>query len=456
MAILMRPETGEILAMAAVPFFNPNRYQDSPAGHWRNRAVTDVFEPGSTFKVITAAAAVEEGVVSEEERIDCGQGSIQVGSQVIRDHKVFDVLTFREVMQFSSNVGMIRISQRLGKERMEQYVHAFGFGEPTEVNLPAESRGILRPAAGWSSRTLASIAFGQEIGVTPLQMVTAVNAIAASGYLMRPQLVREIRAPSGELFSKFEPEPVRRVVSRETAARLTEILVGVVDGGTGTRAAVAGYTVAGKTGTAQKASPSGGYSKTDYIASFVGFVPAYRPEITALILLDSPTGDHTGARAASVFAEIVEPSLHYLGVPPELDSGVSSVIARWPRQKTLASELSSGHQEWSSVTPAVAGPSIPGGIRVPALYGLPARDAVARAIGMRLAPKLLGSGWVVGQEPPAGRLVGPGTRFLLILGPSGATGFEDAVRIADDTRRGGQSPVPQRPRETPAHSEASF
>ncbi len=456
MAILMRPETGEILAMAAVPFFNPNRYQDYPAGHWRNRAVTDVYEPGSTFKVITAAAAVEEGVVSEEERIDCGQGSIQVGGQVIHDHKVFDVLTFREVLQLSSNVGMIRISQRLGKERLEQYIHAFGFGESTKVNLPAESRGILRPAAGWGARTLASIAFGQEIGVTPLQMVTAVNAIAASGYLMRPQLVREIRAPDGEVFSEFEPEPVRRVVSRETAARLTEILAGVVAAGTGTRAAVAGYTVAGKTGTAQKATPSGGYSTTDYIASFVGFVPAYRPEITALILLDSPTGDHTGARAASVFAEIVEPSLHYLGVPPELDGGVTSMMARWPRQKPLASAPLTGHRMWSPVTPAVAGRSVPGGIRVPALYGLPARDAVVRAIGMRLAPKLVGSGWVIGQEPPAGRLVGPGTRFTLILGPPGATGFGDAVRIADDTRRGGQDPGTQWVHKAPARSEASF
>ncbi len=440
MAILMRPETGEILALAAVPFFNPNRYQDYPADHWRNRAVTDVYEPGSTFKVITAAAAIEEGVVSEEERIDCGRGSIQVGSEVIRDHKVFDVLTFREVLQFSSNVGMIRISQRLGKERMERYIHAFGFGEPTRIDLPSESRGILRPATRWGARTLASIAFGQEIGVTPLQMVTAVNAIAASGYLMRPQLLREIRSPDGEVLLKFEPEPVRRVVSRETAARLTEILVNVVAAGTGVRASVAGFTVAGKTGTAQKAAPGGGYSKTDYVASFAGFVPAERPELTALILLDSPTGDHTGGRAASVFAEIVEASLHYLGVPPERNIGAAPMVARWPQQAPITTRPSPERRDWNPVSRAVVGGSIPNGIRVPNLYGLPARDAVARAIGMRLSPKLVGSGWVVGQEPPAGRIVGQGTRVTLILGPRGATRFDEAVQVVDSIEHVKRSP----------------
>jgi cell division protein FtsI/penicillin-binding protein 2 len=439
MAILMRPETGEILALAAVPFFNPNRYQDYPAGHWRNRAVTDVYEPGSTFKIITAAAALEEGVVSEEERIDCGRGLIQVGSDAIRDHKVFDVLTFREVLHFSSNVGMIRISQRLGKERMENYIHAFGFGESTKVDLPAESRGILRPASQWGPRTLASIAFGQEIGVTPLQMVTAVNAIAASGYLMRPQLLREIRSPDGDVLLRFEPEPVRRVVSRETASRLTEILVDVVRRGTGVRADVAGFTVAGKTGTAQKAAPGGGYSKTDYVASFAGFVPARKPELTALILLDSPTGDHTGARAAAVFADVIEPSLHYLGVSPERGLGATPIVARWPKQAPLSTKPLPERRDWNPVSRNV-GRSIPNGLRVPALYGLPARDAVARAIGMRLVPTLVGSGWVVGQEPTVGRFVSPGTRVTLILGPRGATRFDDAVQVVENIGDGERAP----------------
>jgi cell division protein FtsI (penicillin-binding protein 3) len=425
--LLMSTQTGEILAMASVPGFNPNRYDDYPETYWRNRAVTDTYEPGSTFKIIPAAAALEEAVTTEEERIDCGRGSIVVGERLIRDHKVFDFLTFREVIELSSNVGMIRISQRLGKQRLGEYVRNFGFGQPTGLELPGESRGILRPVTRWGPRTLASIAFGQEIGVTPLQMITATNAVAASGYLMRPRLIREIRSPDGEVLEHFEPEPLRRVVSRETAARLTELLIGVVDRGTGVRATIPGFRVAGKTGTAEKAVPGGGYSDTDYIASFVGFVPARRPELTALVILDSPTGDHTGARAAGVFAEIVEPSLHYLGVAPEERREGAPLVARWPEQPSLTKR---GESTWLD---ASYGANLEGDeIRVPALYGLSARDAVARVVSLRLVPEIYGSGWIVGQEPPAGTRVAPGTPCTLILGLRGATRFEEIAKIAGD------------------------
>ncbi len=423
--LLMSTQTGEILAMASVPGFNPNRYYDYPETYWRNRAVTDAYEPGSTFKVISAAAALEEAVTSEEERIDCGRGSIVVGGRLIHDHKVFDFLTFREVIELSSNVGMIRISQRLGRERLGEYVRNFGFGEPTDVGLRGESRGILRPAASWGPRTLASVSFGQEIGVTPLQMITAANAVAASGYLMRPRLIREIRSPDGEILEHFEPEPVRRVVSRETAARLTELLIGVVERGTGARANIPGFRVAGKTGTAQKAASGGGYSDTDYIASFVGFVPARRPELTALVILDSPTGDHTGARAAEVFAEIVEPSLHYLGVAPEERREGAPLAARWPKQPSLTRR---GESTWLDASYGSA--SEEDEIRVPALYGLSARDAVARVIALRLVPEIYGSGWIVGQEPPAGTRVAPGTPCTLVLGLRGAKSFEEIAKIA--------------------------
>jgi len=423
--LLMSTQTGEILAMASVPGFNPNRYDDYPETYWRNRAVTDTYEPGSTFKIITAAAALEEAVTSEEERIDCGRGSIVVGKQLIHDHKVFDVLTFREVVELSSNVGMIRISQRLGKKRMGEYIRNFGFGELTNVELRGESRGILRPASRWGPRTLASIAFGQEIGVTPLQMITATNAVAASGYLMRPRLIREIRSPDGEILEHFEPEPVRRVVSRETAARLTELLIGVVERGTGTRATIPGFRVAGKTGTAQKATPGGGYSDTDYIASFVGFVPARRPELTGLVILDSPTGDHTGARAARVFAEIVELSLHYLGVAPTERRDGAPLAARWPKQP---SPVNLEQRTWLDAFYASRAEGEE--IRVPALYGLSARDAVARIVAARLVPEIYGSGWIVGQEPPAGTRVAPGTPCTLVLGLRGATRFEDIAKVA--------------------------
>jgi cell division protein FtsI (penicillin-binding protein 3) len=428
MAILMRPETGEILAMAVVPGFNPNRYDAYPAARWRNRTVADAFEPGSTFKIIPAAAALEEGVASEEERIDCGRGTIRVGRQLIHDHKVFDVLTFREVLELSSNVGIIRIAQRLGKERLDTYIRRFGFGETTGVNLPAESRGLLSPVSGWGLRTTASIAFGQGIGVTPLQMTAAVNAIAASGYLMRPRLVREIRSPEGEVLVGFEPEPVRRVVSRETAARMRDILVGVVERGTGKRAFIPGYRVAGKTGTAEKAKPGGGYSKTDFIASFVGFVPAERPELTALVLLDSPSGDHSGSLAAGVFASIVEPSLHYLGSPPMGGREAVPVLARWPAMPAFPEAPITIQPRRPMATQAVVGNfSRAGEVRMPALFGLSARDAVARLVAVGLVPKLYGSGWVTGQDPSPGSSLGPGMPCTVILERAQRSGEETKI-----------------------------
>jgi cell division protein FtsI (penicillin-binding protein 3) len=403
-AILMRPATGEILAMALFPSFNPNRFGDSPASHWRNRSVTDVYEPGSTFKIVVAAAALEEGVTTEDERIDCGQGGIQVADRYIRDHRPFDVLSFRDVVAQSSNVGMIRIGQRLGKTRLEAYVRAFGFGEPTGVELPGESRGILRPAERWGPVTAASISFGQEVSVTPLQMVTAANAIASSGYLMRPRLVLGFSGRDGALVPTLAPEPARRVMSEETARRMRDILVVVVENGTGRNAALRGYRVAGKTGTAQKAVP-GGYSKTDFIASFVGFAPAYRPELTALVVLDSPEGDHSGSRAAAVFARIAERSLTYLGVPRD-EEEVVRFAKVWPQTAPiLALEVAAvrGAADSSAAAPDV--------------LGLSARDGLARFVASGLVPKLEGTGFVVEQSPPASGWLEPGVEARLVLGP---------------------------------------
>ncbi len=407
-AIVMRPATGELLAMASFPSFNPNRFGDAPESHRRNRSVTDVYEPGSTFKIVAATAALEEGVTTEDERIDCGQGGIRIADRYIRDHRPFDVLTFREVVSLSSNVGMIRISQRLGKSRLEAYVRDFGFGEPTGVELPAESRGILRSAERWGPVTSASIAFGQEVSVTPLQMVTAANVIATSGYLMRPRLVLGFGGSGGALVPALSPEPVRRVVSEATARRMTDILVEAVERGTGKLAALEGYRVAGKTGTAQKAVP-GGYSKTDFIASFVGFAPAYRPQLTALIILDSPEGDHSGSRAAAVFARIVERSLLHLGVPRDKEEVVRFAKV-WPQTgPILSSETAASVREaaWSA----------PGGAFAPEVLGLSARDALARFIASGLVPEIEGTGFVVEQSPSPGSGLAPGIEAFLILGP---------------------------------------
>ncbi|HSF17777.1 MAG TPA: penicillin-binding transpeptidase domain-containing protein [Vicinamibacteria bacterium] len=409
-AILMRPRTGELLAMAAWPSFNPNRYTDFPESHWRNRAVTDVYEPGSTFKIIGAAAALEEGVVTEDERIDCGSGSIQIANRIIGDHRPFDVLTFREVIEKSSNIGMIRIGQRLGKERFESYIRAFGFGEPTGVELPAESRGILRPASRWGAASLASIAFGQEISVTPLQMVAAVNVVANRGVLMRPTLLLGRDRSDGTFQENLAPEPVRRVISEETARHLTSFLEGVVERGTGRRAAVTGIRVAGKTGTAQKAI-RGGYSRTDYIASFVGFAPAEDPEITALVILDSPNGDHSGSRAAAVFGRIIERSLRYLGVPRENEALVRLATV-WPQRRPILD----GETKVIGVSGRVD--------EVPDVVGLPARDALARFVTSGLVPVIEGSGFVVEQHPLAGAIAVAGEAARLVLGARPIEGRE--------------------------------
>jgi cell division protein FtsI (penicillin-binding protein 3) len=430
-AIVMRPSTGELLAMASFPSFNPNRFGDAPESHRRNRSVTDVYEPGSTFKIVAAAAALEEGVTTEDERIDCGQGGIRIADRYIRDHRPFDVLTFREVVSLSSNVGMIRIGQRLGKSRLEAYVKAFGFGEPTGVELPAESRGILRSAERWGPVTSASIAFGQEVSVTPLQMVSAANVFAASGYLMRPRLVLGFSGSDGALVPALSPEPVRRVVSEATARRMTEILTEVVEKGTGKTAAVAGYRVAGKTGTAQKAVP-GGYSKTDFIASFAGFAPAYRPELTALVILDSPEGDHSGSRAAAVFARIVERSLVHLGVPRD-EEEVVRFAKVWPQTGSIL-------QSRAAAAVRVAAWPAPGGAFAPEVLGLSARDALARFVASGLVPEMEGTGFVIEQSPSAGGWLEPGIEARLILRPilpgaPGPPGPSAAPREAPGTIR---------------------
>jgi cell division protein FtsI (penicillin-binding protein 3) len=415
-ALLMRPYTGELLAMASYPSFNPNRYQDSPESHRRNRSVTDVYEPGSTFKIVAASAALEEGVVTEDERIDCGSGSIPIADRLIRDSRPFDVLSFREVVQRSSNVGMIRIGQRLGKERLEAYIRAFGFGEPTGIELPAESRGILRPSSSWGPISAASIAFGQEVSVTAIQMIAAANVVATSGYLMRPRLVLGFGGEASR--AMVRPEPVRRVIREDTARRMREILSGAVEHGTGQRAAIEGYRVAGKTGTAQKAV-LGGYSQSEYIASFVGFAPAARPEITALVILDSPEGDHSGSRAASVFARVVERSLSYLGVPRD-DEPVARFAKVWPQSAPILGApapaapgsvlMEVGASSWATARSRR--------VEAPDVLGLPSRDALASFVARGLVPDLAGEGFVVDQSPLPGDTIEPGARARLVLAPS--------------------------------------
>ncbi len=317
--IVMDPKTGEILAMAVRPEFNPNRIEFQHPDQWRNRAVTDPYEPGSTFKIVTASAALEEGVASPGDIFYCEEGKMAVAGGVIRDHEKEGYLTFREVIQKSSNIGMIKIAMRMNDERLYRYIRAFGFGEKTGIDLEGEAPGLIRDPRSWSGRSLASISIGQEVAATPLQVITAVSAIANGGMLMRPHLVSEIRDAEGRVIKAFPPEVRRQAVSPETAGKMMSILEGTVSkNGTGEKAAIPGYRVAGKTGTAQKIDPATKrYSMQDTVSSFVGIVPAEDPRIVVLVVIDSPRGVAWGGTvAAPVFKNVAEQVLRYLGIAP--------------------------------------------------------------------------------------------------------------------------------------------
>ena len=334
--IVMDPKTGEVLALAVRTLgrvqqpFNPNEPQYYRPEEWRNRCVTDAFEPGSIFKPFLAVAALEEKVVHPMERIDCSAGKIQVADRVIKDAHENGVLTFTDVIAQSSNVGTIKIALRLGKERFSKYITAFGFGRKTGIDLPGEIAGLAKDHRLWSGVSLASISIGQEIGVTPLQMAAAYCALANGGTLMKPYLVREIVDTDGKEGRKFQPQAAGRVAGEDSCRKVNKMLQRVVDAGTGDKAKPAGYTAAGKTGTAQKIDQrTHSYSKKDYVSSFVGFVPATAPRLVILVMVDTPQGViYGGSVAAPVFKAVAEKSLAYLQVPPDDAGGRMLLVAR--------------------------------------------------------------------------------------------------------------------------------
>jgi len=334
--VVQNPQTGEILAMASYPSFNPNAFDKSPPEARINRAVSWVFEPGSTFKLVTMAAALEENLTRPDEVINCQYGSITLFGHAIHDHAPFGDLTVRQVMAKSSDVGVIKLGLRLGQDRLYRYVKAFGFGDEAGIDLPAEERGLLRSPSHWSGISIGEISMGQEIGVTAVQIASAYSAIANGGMLYPPRVVREILKGAGR--GEIVAGSGRRVVSARTAEQMREILAEVVENGSGTLARPVGYTAAGKTGTAQKIDSSGSYSKTHYIPSFVGFAPVKNPAVTILVVIDSPVGAIYGREvAAPVFRSIAEQTLGYLNVPHDNPSPLPQVAlsapAGSPRQK---------------------------------------------------------------------------------------------------------------------------
>ena len=397
-AVVMDPRTGEVLAMAGRPTFNPNRFNAYPSSRWRNRAVADAYEPGSVFKVFTAAAALQEKVVDADETVDCGDGASEIAGTRVNDHAVFHQLTFRDVLAHSSDIGMIRVAQRLGRESLNRHIRDFGFGAATGIELPGESTGLLRPPNRWSALSLASLSFGQEVGVTALQLAAAMAAVANGGYLMKPVILKQVEDASGRVVRAARPVAVRRVIEPDTVDVLTDLLKGVVRRGTGWRAAVVGYTVAGKTGTAQKIDASGHYSMVDHVASFLGFVPAARPALVILVSLDCPRGEHNegGDVAAPVFARIAEPALAHLAVPPEDPDRALRMTAYRP---DAPAAVPAAYRP-PAPPPAPVGPVEPS--RMPDLRGLSAREAATLAAREGLIVELKGSGRVVAQTPAPG------------------------------------------------------
>lgn len=405
--VAMDPHTGEILAMASWPTFNPNQWAGA-GDALRNRGVQDLYEPGSTFKLVTASAAIEEKVVTPDEVIDVSAGMIRFGSRVIKDMYRYGPLSFNDVIVKSSNVGAIKVGLKVGPERMGLYIRRFGFGRPSSPDFPSESPGIVWSASKLNDSALASVSMGYQIGVTPLQMAAAASVIANGGTLYEPHVVRA--TVKGGVRTPVRPKAVRRAILPETAATLTSIMEGVVSAGTAKAARLVNFTVAGKTGTADKLV-NGRYSASQQNVSFVGFVPSRNPVMTLIVMVDSPRvgGDTGGAIAAPIFKRIADASLRILGVTPTVNQPPPVLIARRGDNPVTATAAPMAR----SIVTMTANMTDGGGL--PDLRGLSARDALRELARLGLTARMEGAGVVIEQDPAPGSPIEPGGACSLIL-----------------------------------------
>jgi len=430
--VILRPATGEILAIANSPTFDANKLADSSDEQRSNRAIETAFEPGSIFKAITYAAALDEGLIKPSSLIDCGRGEIKIGDHVIHDGHA-GVMTARDALAKSSNVAAIKMGEKLGKARLAKYIEKFGFGRRTGIELPGESRGLLRDYKEWEATSLGAIPMGHEIGVTAVQAVAAFAAIANGGEWVQPHLVSQIGSSSDEPPTDHKAER-RRVISESTANSLKEMLEAVVIHGTGKLAGISGYRAAGKTGTAQKVDPATGrYSKTRYVSSFAGFAPVENPQIACIVSIDEPRGVHLAAAvAAPVFAKVVADALRTLGVQPAV--AASNEIASNGGHIFDISNTA-GYPYLNSTSPAAAFDTAPAAAyqvsetratelsAVPNLIGRGIREAadMCAARGIRL--NVTGEGLVCLQSPDAGALIREGTVCYVTLSKRLLTGY---------------------------------
>jgi cell division protein FtsI (penicillin-binding protein 3) len=332
--ILMRPQTGEILAMANRPAFDLNLRSEAKPEQMKNRAIIDMMEPGSTFKIVTAAAALNEHKVRPDTTIFCENGIWNFGGRPLHDHRAYGELSVQDILVKSSNIGAAKLALSVGEQKFYEYIRRFGFGERTGIELPGEISGVIRPPQSWSKISITRIPMGHEIGVTPLQMTVAMATIANGGKLVTPRIVKSITTEDGKTVSTFSPVVLRQVITPETAAQIGNALRGVVsDRGTAAAAAVPGFTISGKTGTAQKVDPKGGYEQGKYVVSFTGYLPSDHPEFVGLVVLDDahttkPELNYGGLVAGPIFSRIAEKAARYLDLEPHEDVGKPTAAGR--------------------------------------------------------------------------------------------------------------------------------
>jgi cell division protein FtsI (penicillin-binding protein 3) len=426
MAIVMDPYTGELLALANAPTFDPNNIRGFTPNDWRNRALTDAFEPGSTMKAFLLAALLEEGTADVDDIFFCENGSYDVADRTFHDTKEYGWMTLSDIIKHSSNIGAAKAGRKLGEKRYYSYLKDFGFGEKTGIGLPGESRGLLRHYSKWSAVTLETISFGQGIATTAIQLTSAMSAIANGGILMEPRAVKYLRNHNGDIVEEFAPTVVRRVVSSRTADLVTGVLKTVTEaGGTGELASLGSdFTVAGKTGTAQKADlKNGGYIDDVYISSFLGFVPADKPRLTILVTVDEPVwkngvGSYSGGQvAAPVFKEIARDTLSYLGVFSEKTTGEPLWVKDLGiRDEDIFSAKQRDDDEGlvatSLVDSSVYGPNPP---VVPDFKGKSMRAVIRMASESSLDLDIQGSGVAFSQTPVYGEMIQSGKRVEVVF-----------------------------------------
>lgn len=411
--IILDPYTGEVLAMASRPSYDPNEFQKFRPQQWRNRSLTDSFEPGSTLKMFLVAAALNEGLVRVQQTFDCENGTYRVGGKEIHDHSPHGRLTVGEILKVSSNIGSAKIGKVLERERYHRYLSEFGFGQKTGIELPGEVSGTLRRPNKWFEVDLAAISFGQGLTVTPLQLASAAGAIANGGKLMRPYVVERVENRFGEVLEQRSPEVLRQVIKPEVAAQVRELLVTVTEkGGTGTLGAVPGYRVGGKTGTSQKVDAvTGGYSADKRVSSFVGFVPIDNPRLVILVMIDEPiTEVYGGLVAAPVFSRVAAQALSYLNVPPSQPL---------PKQELPSLPLvveEDGKAEANNLAlEAEVGP-VPGPL-MPNCLGMSSRQVLQTMESSGINIRMVGSGRVVEQTPGPGEPIGYQHEVTVRLSP---------------------------------------